>query len=112
MSLEHLQIDLQGAQAEVALHTPDGPLKRQLKLLDGGDGVKHYTSVDEKTGMKSDLTFNPKTSEYFYTETGTKAGQAYKVSAHGWLKERASLGAPPALPEPATWAVRAGSNAK
>ncbi|MDM8359763.1 beta strand repeat-containing protein [Pandoraea communis] len=107
VSLEHLQIDLKGDQAELVLHTPDGSLKRQLKLLDGADGVKHYTSVDPDVGMKSDLTFNPKTSEYFYTESSAKAGRAYKVSAHGWLKERTSLGAPATLPDTAARATQA-----
>ncbi|QHE93037.1 filamentous hemagglutinin N-terminal domain-containing protein [Pandoraea fibrosis] len=112
VSLEHLQIDLKGGQAELALRSPTGPLKRQLKLLDGGDGVKHYASVDAKTGVKSDLTFDPKTSEYFYTETGMKAGQPYKVSAHGWLKAHTSIGAPAPLPESASWAIRPSANAK
>jgi hypothetical protein len=84
-SLAMVRVNPEQTEAIVSIKRLDGVIERRLTLQDGGDGVKHFRLDDGQTGVRSDLSFNPQTREYFFQETGSRAGQAYSVRAHGWL---------------------------
>jgi hypothetical protein len=93
--VEYVLVYLDTGTAEVQLLTQAGLLKRELKYKDAADGVNHYAwqSGNMADNIQSALSVNLKTQEYFYTETGIRAGQPYSVKAHGWLKR----GLPPEM---------------
>ncbi|MDR0480136.1 MAG: hypothetical protein LBH31_10130, partial [Burkholderiaceae bacterium] len=83
--LDTVTVDLKGGTAEAKLFTRSGHLKRQLKYTDNADGVNHYAWQNTADKAQAKLSVNPRTREYFYSETGAQSGQPYTVKAHGWL---------------------------
>jgi hypothetical protein len=92
--MEYVVVNLKDGTAEVQLLTQGGLLKRELTYRDSADGVNHYAwQSGAADNIQSALSVNPRTREYFYTETGFLAGKSYSVKAHGWLER----GLPPEM---------------
>jgi hypothetical protein len=68
----------------VRIKTRTGVIERKLAYRDGAGGAKHFRF--DAGGVKSELSFNPQTREYFFAESGAASGKPYSVKAHGWLK--------------------------
>jgi filamentous hemagglutinin family protein len=85
--LDYVEINAEGTEAFVRLHTHEGLIERRLPLKDSGGGVKHFAADDVTAKIHADLSFNPDTHEYFYQETGA-GEQPYSVKAHGWLTNK------------------------
>jgi hypothetical protein len=77
-TLESVALDEKAAT--VRLKTRNGVMERKLAYRDAAQGTKHFAL--DADGVKSDLSFDPRTREYFFAESG----KAYRVKAHGWLK--------------------------
>ena len=84
--LDSIEVDAASEHASVRVSTRDGAAALQLAFRDGADGVKHFAHEDAATQTRAALSVNTQTREFFYVESGVKAGEPYTVKSHGWLK--------------------------
>ncbi|MCL2791423.1 MAG: hypothetical protein FWD79_12445, partial [Desulfobulbus sp.] len=83
-TIDHVWVNSTGTKATVRLRTSSGVVERKFALRDAGDGTKHFVLHDRQG--HSELSFNPQTREYFYSQSGTLGGKPYTIKAHGWLR--------------------------
>jgi hypothetical protein len=83
--LEDVVVNLETGNSHVQLLTRAGVIRHKLKLTDRAGDVNHYAYRDAAGKTQALLSVNLKTREYFYNETGVRAGHPYTVKAHGWL---------------------------
>jgi hypothetical protein len=79
-----VSLAIAGGTASVAVATATGTQHRGLALQYSAEGLRHYGS--DENGVHVELSFDTRTREFFYRESGLSAGQPYTLSTHGWLK--------------------------
>jgi OOP family OmpA-OmpF porin len=89
-NLDTIEINAAQTQAFVRLHTQKGLIERTLPLRDGGGGVRRFALESDNGTIHTELSFNPETREFFFSEAsaGSAGGEPYSVKAHGWLTQR------------------------